>query len=187
MLKAFGRVPNEEERLKITEQSHLFGEDKITTEEYVKRLGVILKVADLPGVEQFENATIEVTNPPTPEMVELVSIVRKAGMKVSLLSDMYMFEVELTKPWGRYEDFDYVSFSAEAGMTKRNPRFFEKTLGHFRVLPQDALFVDDVIKNVEVAKKVGLSTLFADKEEYEDVKKLVEAIYQRLGIEQIFR
>jgi HAD superfamily hydrolase (TIGR01509 family) len=187
ILKTFGRLPNEEERLRIIEKSHLLGEDKITTKEYVSALSEILHVTKLPSVEQFESATIEVTNPPTPEMVELVNNVRKAGIKVSLLSDMYMFEVQLTKPWGRYERFDYVSFSAEAGMTKWNPLFFKKTLDHFQLLAQDTLFVDDVIKNVEVAKKIGLSTLFADKEKYKDVSSLVAEIYQRLGIEQVAR
>jgi putative hydrolase of the HAD superfamily len=117
-------------------------------------------------------------------MVELVSEVRKTGIKVSLLSDMYMFEVKRTRPWGRYEGFDYVSFSAEAGMTKWNPRFFEITLNYFQVAAQDALFVDDVFKNIEVAKKAGLSTLYADKERYESVEGLIDEIMQQLGIKQ---
>lgn len=184
ILKTFGRLPGDAERLRISEKSRLLGENSITTEEYVVMLGDILKIAKLPSVDQFENAVIEVTNPPTPEMTELVSVVRHAGIKVSLLSDMYMFEVKRTKPWGRYEGFDYVSFSAEAGMTKWNPRFFTQTLNHFKLDAPEALFVDDVIKNVEVAKKTGLQTLFADKEKYEDAQSLVEAIYQQLGIDQ---
>lgn len=184
ILKTFGRLPSEEERQKIIEKSHLLGEDKITSEEYITILGDILRVANLPTVEEFENATIEVTNPPTLEMVELVSRVRKSGITVSLLSDMYMFEVKRTKPWGRYDGFDYVSFSAEAGMTKWNPLFFEKTLNYFQVSAKETLFVDDITKNIEVAKKAGLNTLFADKEKYEDAKSLADAIYQRLGVEQ---
>lgn len=185
ILKTFDRLPDEEERLRIIEKSHLLGEDKITTKEYISQLGEILHVTQLPTVEQFESATIEVTNPPTPEMVELVKNVRRAGIQVSLLSDMYMFEIELTKSWGRYEGFDYVSFSAEAGMTKWNPQFFEKTLDHFQVSARDALFVDDVLTNVETAKKAGLDTLFADKEKYVDVTSLVEEIYRRLGMSEL--
>lgn len=184
IVKTFGRLPNQVERQRIIEKSHLLGENKITTEDYVSLVGRILKVTKLPSVEQFENATIEVTNPPTPAMVELVRIVRKTGAKVSLLSDMYMFEVKRTKPLGRYLGFDHVSFSAEAGMTKWDYRFFENTLNHFQASAQDALFVDDVIKNIEVAKKVGLSTLYADKKKYTNVEALVDDIIQLLGIKQ---
>lgn len=184
ILKTFGRIPNQEEQFRINEKSHMLAEDKITTCEYISLLGDILEVASLPTVEKFEDATIEVTSPPTPEMIELVSNVRKSEIMVSLLSDMYMFEVKRTKPWGRYEGFDYVCFSAEAGMTKRDSRFFEQTLNYFQLSAKDVLFVDDVIKNVEVANKIGLNTLFADKEKYTNVKSLVEAIYQRLSIEQ---
>ncbi len=182
IFKTFGRLPSEEERSIIIDKSHLLGEDKLTSKEYVDLLGGILNVTKLPTVEQFENATIEVTYPPTPEMVELVSSVRKSGVKVSLLSDMYMFEVKRTKPWGRYEGFDFVFFSAEAGMTKWNPIFFKETLDHFQVSAQDALFVDDVIQNIEVAKSVGIDTLFADKSKYTHVEKLVQAVNKMLSV-----
>lgn len=182
LLKAFGRLPSDEERIKIREASHLLGKNKISTAEYIDLLGVILKVNNLPSVEQFEDATIEVTSPPSPEMVALVSDLRKSGTKVSLLSDMYMFEVERTRPWGRYDGFDYVSLSAEVGMTKQDPGVFEKTLDYFQVLAQEALFVDDTLKNIEVAKKVGLHTLYADKDRYKDASSLVQAIYKYIGI-----
>lgn len=183
ILNTFGRVPNESERQIIIEKSHLLGENNISTEQYIAYLGEIMNTSTLPTKKQFEDATIEVTNPPTPEMTELVSNVRKSGVKVSLLSDMYMFEVQRTRPWGRYEGFDYVSFSAEAGMTKWDPRFFEDTLTHFGVEAKDALFVDDVIRNVEIAQSIGIATLFADKEKYPQVDKLVDEIYRLLGIE----
>lgn len=131
MLKVFGRVPNKKERQLISDVSYMLGKNAITTEEYISAVGRILRISKLPTVGEFENATIEVTNPPTPEMVNLVEHVRGKGVKVSLLSDMYMFEVERTRSWGRYDGFDYVAFSAEAGVTKRDERFFEGTLSFF--------------------------------------------------------
>lgn len=184
ILNTFGVIPNEVERQQIIEKSHLLGMNGITTQEYISLLGHVLNVEELPSVEQFENATIEVTNPPTPEMVKLVRMVHSSGIKVSLLSDMYMFEVKRTRPWGRYDGFDYVSFSAEAGMTKWDHGFFLKTLDYFQVSAQDALFVDDVIKNIEVANEVGVGTLFADKEMYHNAESLINDIAQLLGIKQ---
>ncbi len=182
ILNTFGRIPTEPERQRIIEKSHLLGENKISTAQYITHLGEVMNTGKLPSEKQFEDATIEVTNPPTPEMVELVANVRESGIQVSLLSDMYMFEVQRTRPWGRYEGFDYVSFSAEAGMTKWDPHFFEDTLTHFGIEAQNTLFVDDVIKNIEVAQTVGIATLFADKEKYPQVDRLVDEIYGLLEI-----
>lgn len=183
IVDTFGREPTADERAQIVEKSHLLGENSITTAEYVAMLGEIMATTKFPSPEQFEDATIAVTNPPSPEMIELVKCVQGAGIKVSLLSDMYMFEVERTRPWGRYDGFDYVSFSAEAGMTKWDPRFFENTLAHFGVAAQDALFVDDVLKNIETARAVGIATLFADKEKYSQVGILVDEIHRLLGMQ----
>lgn len=182
MHKVFGSTPNDNERLRIATQSRLLGENKIIPEQYVFAVSEILGLPNAPSVELFEATTVEVTNPPTPEMVELVKTVRSKGIYVSLLSDMYMFELELTKPWGRYEGFDYISFSAESGMTKANPLFFKQTLDHFQLSAHEALFVDDLLKNIEVAQQVGLDTLHADKSIYTDTESLVDAIQERLGL-----
>ncbi len=183
IVDTFGRLPNEEERQKIIEKSHLLGANKITTSEYISLLSTILKTSHMPSVEQFEDVTIAVTNLPSPEMVELVRTVRAQGVKVSLLSDMYLFEAQRTRPWGRYEGFDYVSLSAEAGMTKYDPGFFTNTLDYFHISPEDALFVDDVANNIAVAEVVGLATLYANKETYGHVEDLVDEIYRLLDIE----
>ena len=183
IVDTFGKMPSENERLQIIERSHLLGANKISTQEYVSMLSKILDVSQPPTVEKFEDATIAVTNPPSQQMSELVQEVRRNGLKVSLLSDMYMFEVKRTTPWGRYEGFDYVSFSAVVGMTKYDPRFFEQTLSHFGITAKESLFVDDVINNIEVAQSVGLNTLFVDKEKYLRVEQLVQQIYNLLGAE----
>ena len=182
MISTFGKVPNEEERQAISEKSRLLGADKISTKEYIIMLGKILDVTQLPTTQQFEDATVAVTSPPTKEMVELVRDIQSHGVKVSLLSDMYMFEVKLTRPWGRYDGFDHTSFSAEAGITKSDPGFFKQTLNHFGVLPEETLFVDDVLSHIEVAKSVGIDTLHVDRTKYRQVDQLVPQIYNVLGL-----
>lgn len=182
MKSTFGKIPDDEQRQQIAEKSRLLGENKIGSQDYVNMVSNILGIPNPASVRQFEDATIAVTNPPSKEMVDLVARVRAAGIKVSLLSDMYMFELQLTRPWERYEGFDYTAFSAEAGITKQSPQFFEQTLRHFHVEAADALFVDDTMKNIEIAKSIGLGTLFADKDDYTQVGQLVNQIYSLLAI-----
>ncbi|MDZ7786044.1 MAG: HAD-IA family hydrolase [Candidatus Saccharibacteria bacterium] len=184
MLSSFGKAPIDTEKKEISKHSRLLAANEITVKNYIERVGAILGVSQLPSAKQFEKATVAMTNPPSEEMIELVEKVRQTGIKVSLLSDMYMFEVKLTKPWGRYEGFDYTSFSAEAGMSKADPRFFQQTLTHFGVPAKDALFVDDTLEHTVVAKSVGLATLFIDKKKYTGVELLVRDIEELLAIKE---
>lgn len=181
MTKAFGRAPSEFEQALITPLSHQLGEGNIDSLGYVEQVARIMNVA-VPAVESFEHATIEVTHDPSPEMKSLVVRVRESGIRVSLLSNMYLFEVDKTRESTRYDSFDHVSFSAEEGMTKKDPAFFLQTLQHFGVLPEKALFVDDIPAYIAVAASLGIHTITADKESFGSARELAEVIYSELAI-----
>lgn len=181
MTKAFGRVPSESEQALIAPLSHKLAEGGIATEEYVAEVARIIDV-DAPVVDAFESATIEVTHDPSPEMKSLVEHARGRGIKVSLLSNMYLFEVNKTKGSARYDGFDYAAFSAEEGMTKKNPEFFLQTLRRFDVSPEKALFVDDIPAYTAVAASLGIRTITADKESFVSAGELARAISEKLGI-----
>lgn len=181
MTKAFGRAPIESEQALIAPLSHKLAEGSIETEEYVAQVARIMNVA-VPTIESFENATIEVTHDPSPEMRALVKRVREHGIKVSLLSNMYLFEIMKTKTSSRYEGFDHASFSAEEGMTKQNPEMFLRTLRHFNVPPEKTLFVDDIPAHTTIAASLGIRTITADKEHFRSARELAEAVYKELGL-----
>ena len=181
MLNVFGREPNAQEKERIMEVATLLGTNKITTEDYVSRVAQIMQ-SPTPNTQTFEEAVVSHGFPPSPVMVELVKEIRKNGLKVSLLSDMYLFELEKTRPTGRYEGFDHTSFSSEIGYIKSNPEAFRATLNHFGVEPQRALFVDDIPLFVENAKALELDILWANKAEFKTADHLADAIYKRISI-----
>ncbi len=119
---------------------------------------------------------------PSPEMVALVKKVRGSGIKVPLLSNMYLFEIIKTKPSGRYDGFDHTVFSAEAGMTKSNPDIFLRTLEYFGVSPDRALFVDDIAKYTSVAESLGIRSIAANKASFTTGLELSSSILQELGL-----
>src|SRR4051812_18776705 len=90
MLDVFGRQPNEQEKERIVEVATLLGTNTITADDYVKRVAHIMQ-SPLPNTSIFEETVISHGFPPSPPMVELVRSVRDGGIKVSLLSDMYIF------------------------------------------------------------------------------------------------
>ncbi len=182
MKNTFGVVPDEQQRTEISPHSHSLGRGDIDSSDYVKSVAQILKCGQIPDATLFEEETLKTALKPNPLMQELVQKVRTAGVKVSLLSDMYLFEAEHTRPLGRYEGFDFVALSAEEGMTKKEPAYFQQTLDHFGVEPKDALFLDDTRKNTDVADSIGIPTMLVDKSVYIEASQLVSEVYKQLGI-----
>jgi epoxide hydrolase-like predicted phosphatase len=55
--------------------------------------------------------------------------------------------------------FDETVFSAEVGMAKPDARIYQLILNRLGVEPQEAVFVDDFIENVEGARHLGLHAI----------------------------
>jgi len=176
----FGKEPTVPEGKKISLLSRELGSNEIQVGEYVDKVANILGTTPIPSIELFQDTTISFTSPPSLEMRELVDEARESNTKVSLLSDMYEFEIKLTKPTGRYDGFDYASFSAEIGVTKHNPKAFQATLDHFHVSSNEALFVDDVLEYTKVASSIGIDVIWVDKNTYKTPEQLAQAILVRL-------
>lgn len=51
---------------------------------------------------------------------------------------------------------DVMFMSAEVGLAKPDPRFYQHALGQLGVQPTEAIFVDDVAANVAVADSLGM-------------------------------
>lgn len=181
MQNTFGKVPDAREREQIEYQSHRLAAGQVSSGQYVLDVARILKV-QIPSPEVFEDNTIAVTHDPSPEMVKLVSQVKQAGINVTLLSNMYLFEVAKTKPSGRYDGFDYVAFSAEAQLTKSDPEFFLRSINHFNANISKTLFVDDIVANVETAEQLGINTIHADKNKFASAEALANSIREMLQI-----
>jgi epoxide hydrolase-like predicted phosphatase len=64
-----------------------------------------------------------------------------------------------TEKYPILEHFDSVTISAEEGVMKPDPRIFRVALERAGVEPGEALFVDDVLRNVEGAQAIGMQAL----------------------------
>jgi HAD superfamily hydrolase (TIGR01509 family) len=181
MLDVFGRLPNEQEKERIVAVATLLGTNKTTAEDYVDRVARIMQ-SPIPDTQTFEDAVVSHGFPPSAPMVELVKKVRANDIKVSLLSDIYLFELERMRPTGRYEGFDHTSFSSEIGYMKTSPEAFMAMLRHFEVKPEKTLFVDDVLTFIEHASTLGMDTLWANKANFKSAEQLADAISKRMDL-----
>ncbi len=99
---------------------------------------------------------------------------------MALLSDMYKFEAEITRPWGRFGGFDQVVLSAEAGLTKHDIEAFGKMLKWFGIPADRSLFVDDRIEHVRTAEVAGIDTIWVDRDQYKNANQLATQIKQKI-------
>ncbi len=58
--------------------------------------------------------------------------------------------------WQIADAFDEVFISAELGIAKPHPKIYKVVLDKLACAPQEAVFVDDFIENVEAARKLGM-------------------------------
>src|ERR1044071_7041825 len=91
----------------------------------------------------------------------------------------------ISNAWGDLRDFivrekfddvfDKMIISAEVGAVKPEPKIFQIALEQFGVKPNEAVFVDDFLINVEGAEKVGIKAIhFKDPESaLKQLKKLL--------------
>lgn len=73
--------------------------------------------------------------------------------------------------------FDDMVFSAEVGLAKPDRRIFELAVYRLRVKPAEAIFIDDVQKNVEVAQAIGLAGIL-----YQNTRQVIAEIEEYLHI-----
>jgi len=59
--------------------------------------------------------------------------------------------------------FDHMTISAEVGAAKPSAKIYQFALDQLKVQPKEAVFVDDVIENIEACEKTGIKgILFKD-------------------------
>jgi epoxide hydrolase-like predicted phosphatase len=94
--------------------------------------------------DQFEHA---------PAMSALVLRAKRAGLRTGLLSNSWGNEYP-REGWD--EMFDAIVISGEVGMRKPEPAIFAHALDLLGVTADEAVFVDDLLPNVEAARALGL-------------------------------
>jgi epoxide hydrolase-like predicted phosphatase len=77
----------------------------------------------------------------------------KIGLISNALSDLRDF---LDQKLYISDLFDSMVISAEVGLIKPEPEIYRHALQTLHVLPDEALFVDDMLRNVEGARAVGM-------------------------------
>jgi putative hydrolase of the HAD superfamily len=138
-------------------EGYLFRTGKLSSEEFWRAVSKKLDVNadEIPKIRKIWNSSYR----PKKGMKELVRRLRR-NYKVVVLSNNVEERVKHSdKKYGILKEFDGCVFSFEHGMTKGDPRLFEKLLGAIGAKAEECLFIDDKEKFVDVAKGLGMKTI----------------------------
>jgi epoxide hydrolase-like predicted phosphatase len=76
--------------------------------------------------------------------------------KTGVISDAWLETREAIQDQVNEDVFDVIVYSAEEGICKPDPEIYRRALARLGVEPYEATFVDDRIKNVEGACRLGI-------------------------------
>ena len=94
-----------------------------------------------------------------PEMIELIKNLR-GKYKIGVLSNVSGVLPDLLK--NKYqipELVDYSLSSADFGIAKPDSKVFSKMLTKLKLKPEELIFIDDKLHNVEAAKQIGIKAM----------------------------
>lgn len=108
------------------------------------------------------------------EVLDISKKLRDKGIKVCLASDNEKYRAEyLLNEIGLKNNFDETFFSCFLGHTKSEPEFFKAVVKKLKLKPEEILYFDNDLKNVDVAKSVGINARV-----YKSVSQLEKLLYK---------
>lgn len=132
----------------------------ITNDEFMQHIADRLGLPDAEAARHFvgEFYTGDRFNP---EVVAAARALRDR-YKVGLLTNAFPGQDDLIREqFGLdvYSEFDVYVNSAYVGLRKPDPAIFHLTLEQLGVAPQQAIFLDDMVYNVDSARELGIHTV----------------------------
>jgi epoxide hydrolase-like predicted phosphatase len=96
-----------------------------------------------------------------PETVKLIRELQEQGTPLYCLSNMpTTVYTHLRRRHNFWDAFSGIVISGEVKMMKPEPAVFEHLLATFSLRPEESVFIDDVLANIDAAKEMGLHTIW---------------------------
>lgn len=92
---------------------------------------------------------------PNKDVLDIVKKLRKT-YKVYLFSNTTEMSHLHNQKTGIYDNFDGLFMSYRMGMKKPDPIIFQKVITAIKCKPNECVFVDDSMENLEEARKIGI-------------------------------
>ena len=112
----------------------------------------------------FDERWVETIGGPIEENVALMRRLKAAGRPVYALSNFATVKYAIArKMFDFLNDFDHAVISGHVGAAKPDPHIFEILFKQVGRRPEELLFVDDSLTNVEAARALGMPAIHFDR------------------------
>ena len=85
---------------------------------------------------------------------------RKRGLKLVALSNVIKAHLQVNDKKGIYRLFDIRILSCEVGLRKPDAKIYKYAFRKLSMKPQETVFIDNKLTNVETARKLGAKGIF---------------------------
>jgi putative hydrolase of the HAD superfamily len=98
---------------------------------------------------------------PRPRMLAAIRSLRARGLRTAALTNNWASDGDAAREWLR-PHFDVVVESALEGIRKPDPRIYQIALERVGAPPAEAVFLDDIGRNLKPARALGMHTIKVD-------------------------
>ena len=147
-------------------------EGKMSEDEYIEKLLDITKWNI--SIEKFKSTMRKVLDKKMPGTIDVLRKVKQTNKyTLVLLSDNVKEWVDYVEKTNKdLNIFDYKFFSYQLGTIKEDNITFVKVLDRIKAKPEETLFIDDLMTNIESAKSIGITGIqFLSAEKLENSLK----------------
>jgi 2-haloacid dehalogenase len=108
----------------------------------------------------FDERWVETLGEPIEENVALLRRLKAAGRPVYAISNFATVKFAIARQMFDFlNEFDDAVISGHVGVMKPDPRIFEILFERVRRRPEELVFVDDSLKNIEAARALGMPAI----------------------------
>ncbi len=95
-----------------------------------------------------------------PEMLDIIRQIRKSGIMTAALTNNWVADDDISSLLSDFKkEFDVFVESSREGLAKPDPRIYKLVLEKLGVAPEEAVFLDDIGRNLKPARKMGMTTI----------------------------
>ena len=103
---------------------------------------------------------------PRPQMLEALRTLRGAGLALAALTNNWAHEGEGDAETDALRElFDVFVESSRLGLRKPDPRIYRYVCEALAIAPAEAVFLDDIGRNLKAARELGMTTIKVDRPE----------------------
>ena len=132
------------------------------------------------GVEKIQKLFEETPRSllPIPETVDIITELSARGYRLYVLSNMHTHGFEyLSTALDIWKYFSGIVISSHVKSIKPEAAIFEYLINTYGLIPERAVFLDDLLSNVEAARRLGFHTIHV-----QNTAQIKTALYRKLGI-----